>query len=270
MARFNDALHPRSHGKFAKKGSGLVGGLTRPMKQPGKLGRMGDVKVTERPKVPSTRPGHPHWPAGVPEVKDVAVHNSEDGKRLAEAHGVARKVLDKYAAHEPTVTPQLQKLAAAHGGHMEGLQYRLKTHESLTGKLYNKGHAKGLKPAEYGKHIGDALRYTMIGSHENLAEATNKTLDHFRSQGYKVELSNTFHDPNASYKGINVNLSKGGHTFEVQFHTPHSFQVKMKQHDLYEIARSPKYSAKERAAAEAKMLKNAQSVRVPHNIHTVR
>lgn len=174
-----------------------------------------------------------------------------------EAENAAKRIRKRYRALEPSVTPKLVSLAARNGGYMQGLKYKLKDQESLARKLDTKSKTKGLTVLQYEPKIGDALRYTQISNTpENYADASQKTIDALRAAGNKVTVENTW-TPGSSYKGINTNVTDAaGNTYELQFHTADSFDVKMKQHDLYEIERDPKKPLAERQAATAEMAAN--------------
>ena len=64
-------------------------------------------------------------------------------------------------------------------------------------------------------------------------------------QGYKVAAINDFWQKagttfDTGYRGINATLiSPNGQKFELQFHTPESFKLKMETHSLYEEVRLP-------------------------------
>lgn len=179
-----------------------------------------------------------------------------------EAEGTAARILSKYSALEPSVTPQLVKTASSHGGYMMGLAYKLKTQESLAGKLERKSAEKNVSVGDYGSRVADALRYTMIAPSDNYAEATQSAIDDFRRQGYRVDVENTW-GPDTPYKGVNTNLTRDGLTFELQFHTEDSFNVKMAQHGLYETARKPETPEDEKKAAIAQMEANMAGLADP-------
>ena len=228
-----------------------------------------DVSPTQL-VAPSTGPGQRFWPEGVPAIKDVGVFNAAEGERLADAWKVSGPLLDRYAALEPSVTPDLVSAAAGNGGYMMGLTNKLKTRDSLARKLYQKAPRKGLTPSQYAAKLGDTLRYTMVTPPDKLATGTQGVLDRYRKRGYTVEVENTWGIPNATYRGINTNVTKDGMTFEIQFHTPESFDVKTSQHGLYDIARSNKYTPEQRAAANAQMEKNMAALAFPPGIKNVR
>ncbi|HKX29540.1 MAG TPA: hypothetical protein VJ302_17755 [Blastocatellia bacterium] len=142
---------------------------------------------------------------------------------------VARDLLAKARKAEPRVTSDITRLAKGTGGKMEGLEFRLKSEESLARKL------KDTPP----NGIRDALRYTIIFDNENLSVNTNRVLDALEREGYeKLKVKNTFR-PNERYQGINTSFrSPEGQVFELQMHTPESFNVKQNlTHEVYEELR---------------------------------
>jgi hypothetical protein len=220
---------------------------------------------------PTSGPGTPFWPEGVPEVKDVPRMSSEaDGDRMRRSWETAGSLLDNYSAMEPDVTASLVSTADQYGGRMEGLAHRLKTQDSLARKLFTKGKSKGLTPEEYGAQIGDALRYTMVAPPDGLAGAANSIIADYRRKGYTVEVENTWPDPNSAYKGINTNfIAPDGSTFELQFHTPESLATKNVQHDLYDVARSEKYPPDVRQYANELMVANGRALRLPNGVEAI-
>lgn len=90
----------------------------------------------------------------------------------------------------------------------------------------------------------------MVSSPGELAGGAAKTLGQLETQGYKVlKVKNTF-KPGAPYKGVNSQvMSPDGQVFELQFHTPQSFDVKQNvTHGLYERFRLLEDGDPEKAA----------------------
>lgn len=181
-----------------------------------------------------------------------------------QATATAHTIIADATRVEPSVTPALERIAAANGAHMEGLSHRLKTEESLTDKLERKSITKKMTVQEYGSTVADALRYTMIVPSDHYSQAAQQTLDDFRRRGFElVDVSNTWY-PGSSYMGLNTNLrTPDGFVFELQFHTPQSWDVKDRQHKDYEIERNLNLSPEERAAATQRMLDNAKAMVIP-------
>jgi hypothetical protein len=89
--------------------------------------------------------------------------------------------------------------------------------------------------------VNDLNRYTLTFEPENYTQATQETYERLKALGHEPipgSEKNTWQDP--VYKGINTSWQsqESGQKFELQFHTPDSFQAKTDNHELYEIARS--------------------------------
>lgn len=89
----------------------------------------------------------------------------------------------------------------------------------------------------------DSVRYTMQFPGEGAAytDGVNTAMQRFTDAGIKPvgDFRNAWDQP--GYQGINSwwRDPATGHTFEMQFHTPASFEAKMVTHDLYEQQRLP-------------------------------
>eukprot|EP01116_Phalansterium_solitarium_P000245 TRINITY_DN10145_c0_g1_i1.p1 TRINITY_DN10145_c0_g1~~TRINITY_DN10145_c0_g1_i1.p1 ORF type:complete len:669 (-),score=166.84 TRINITY_DN10145_c0_g1_i1:133-2139(-) len=166
---------------------------------------------------------------------------------------------------EPTLTAALHKTAAATDGTLEGLQYRLKTRDSLLRKatadfLEERQNFFESLSGRYQKQpktidevvflISDVLRYTIVFPTERYTPGTKNALKRLRNGGFKALKCKNYWEPNDSYQGINCVLGheldesrtagrKAPRVFrvEVQFHTAESFEVKMTTHRLYELYR---------------------------------
>lgn len=167
-------------------------------------------------------------------------------------------MLAKASQAEKRVTPDLQGLANQQGMKMEGLDFRLKTEDSLIRKL-------GDTPAD---QVGDALRYTMVSGADDLAGNAASTLRTLQDKGYEVvKVKNTFL-PDAPYKGLNTQLrSPDGQLFELQFHTPQSFDVKQNlTHKLYEEFRVLAEGDPRRAEIAGKLIDISRAIPEPKGL----
>jgi len=165
----------------------------------------------------------------------------------------AAQILEKVGKIEKQVTSDIVGVGGATGGEPAGLKHNLKTHESLTRKLET--DARDNRPRE----INDALRYTLTYPPQRLADGANQSMQKLEQMGYeKLAVTNSFNKKDTPYKGINTTFARDGQKFEVQFHTPESYQVKEATHGLYDIRRDlPAYNdgrpeTGDRAAAKAK------------------
>jgi hypothetical protein len=217
--------------------------------------------------VPGTEPPDP-W-------ADPSTYTPEQQR----AYGMAGDVVAKYSAIEPQVTSQLTDVTSGlpGGAKLEGLEYKLKGQTSLARKLHDKSPGKNTNlPAEqrmdaYREQIGDALRYTQLSDEANVAANAQATLAALQQRGWTVkEVGNTW-TPGSVYKGINTNLTTpdGQHTFELQFHTPQSLEVKETNHKLYDVARLAQTPDAEKERLNAQMSTNAGQVPQPPGIESV-
>lgn len=166
-----------------------------------------------------------------------AEDKAADYKRRAVV--AAKDVIDKAKAAEKGTTDVIQKTVKAQQGHMEGLDFRFKTQESLQRKLRDKALSRGITPEEYAAKVADALRYTAVFNADNYVTAAQQTLADLEKQGHKVVSVENSWGKGSGYSGTNVELkASNGLSWELQFHTPESFDLKEhRAHVMYEKVR---------------------------------
>lgn len=160
----------------------------------------------------------------------------------AEQNAAANKFLEQARQAEPHITQSLRSIVDnAPGSELTGLGKRLKTEESFKRKLYTSIVTNpNLSTAEHLADMKDSVRYTVQSPHELYTANTQRAIDRLVAEGYEpVKFKNTWDKP--GYQGINSFWREPttGHTFEVQFHTPASFDTKTQAHSLYEEERLP-------------------------------
>lgn len=112
--------------------------------------------------------------------------------------------------------------------------------------------------------IHDGVRYTFLFEAEyysdGVAEASRKLAD----QGYDLRLTNPSWDSN-EYRGVNTRWSdsEDGILFEVQFHTPESWEAKQKTHDIYEKLSDARTTPSERAQLEREQRQITATILMP-------
>jgi len=188
--------------------------------------------IPEVPKPQSTymkmegKPGVPEKPLE-PHKKAADQHAGSPAPDSAETK-IAERIRAKAEAAEETVTKDIQGIADKFGGTMQGLEFRLKSVDSMARKIRDEGESK----------INDALRYTSTFTTDKLASGANQVMAEMERMGYQKErVKNTFEEGKA-YVGINTTFRKDGQDFELQFHTPESLHVKETlNHKLYEVRR---------------------------------
>jgi hypothetical protein len=148
---------------------------------------------------------------------------------------VAQSLLDEARAVEPAITSDMVSLAQANDGEMFGLDYRLKTEESLATKIFKdaEGQFSG-DLVEAADNIKDAVRYTMIFDESTYVAGVTDVMSSLEAKGYEVvKFKNNW--ATDGYKGVNVQMrSPSGHPMELQFHTPTGIHIKEDvSHPLY-------------------------------------
>lgn len=203
-------------------------------------------------------------------------------KATGKTTSVAAKHYEKSVAKEPKITADLQRAVENTGGELTGLDYRLKTESSYNRKVekeivdINKEAAKrGIKysatQADAVGNMRDVVRYTSLSSKETLVDDFNDIVKGLEKDGYSlVRVKNTF-KPDAPYKGINCILQDAdGYCFELQFHTPQSFELKNGiLHELYEKERLVTTSAAEKAVLQKQMKEISDSIVFPDNVDSI-
>jgi hypothetical protein len=166
---------------------------------------------------------------------------------------------------EPGVTSTLLGFADANNAEMVGLPYRIKTRESLYRKIRDEAAQYNLTPGEV--QISDALRYTMQIEPRRYGATVADMVGQLRDEGYVLRVKN-YWKPNSAYKGVNVaGVTPDGVRFELQFHTPTSYDVKEHtNHPLYEIWRSSSSTTEQQEAAYREMVDNFNVVADPNGL----
>lgn len=147
-----------------------------------------------------------------------------------EVSRLARKELKNAHIAESKGTKDLLTATDKCSGRLEGLDFRIKTLESLSRKIKKEPKAK----------MRDVLRYTEVSMTKTLFKDYEQTMHLLEEKGYKITaIKNTWNKIESVYKGVNTNIrTPEGYEFELQFHTKESFNLKNgKLHELYEKQR---------------------------------
>jgi len=185
------------------------------------------------------------------------------GKMSVEERAVYAKNLE----NEPRITNTMKEVAQNNGAELQGLEYRIKTPSSTYEKMQEREDAMDIKD------MNDVIRYTEIYSADKLAEGTNASLEDLKSKGYEVDrVKNTWDEENATYRGVNVVLKDPeGQTFELQFHTQESFDLKNGElHKLYEERRTMADDDPRAVEIDEKMTELSSKLERPKDIDEVK
>lgn len=155
----------------------------------------------------------------------------------------AQDLYKKAHSMEPKVTEDLQNIIKEIGNRknepdkpkLEGTDFKFKSLERIMDKLGRKAREGNYKP------LRDTLRYTIVIPKESYFCEAAKVLAKLHNRGYTTEdewLKDTWDNTDA-YKGINTSWRKKDENgreqlFELQIHTPESYQHKENIHDKYQ------------------------------------
>ena len=157
----------------------------------------------------------------------------------ATAHAV--KLYEAAVAAEPALTELVKRVAHKTGAELAGLDFRLKSVDSLARKIDQEASAEyngDIAQAAHG--ISDANRYTIIANKTAYVDTLLAAVDAFERDGWVLRIKN-FWEEGDPYDGVNIKAVRGDIKVELQVHTPGSFDVKEnKLHALYEVYRTSK------------------------------
>lgn len=100
--------------------------------------------------------------------------------------------------------------------------------------------------SELSREIHDGIRYTFIFDSDHYTDSTKEVCTKLIEQRYELtRLANRWDGD--EYKGINSRWvdAQSGQSFEIQFHTPESWDAKQKTHDTYEKLDNPETPVRE-------------------------
>jgi hypothetical protein len=181
----------------------------------------------------------------------------------AEENLVSDHALERTRAAEEKLTLKLDEITRnVPDAGFVGLEYRLKGEERFKEKIAENLRAKPERTiAQVCERMPDAIRYTLQIPSESYAVGYWNSVSVLRQNGFEMEFSRNSWS-SSQYKGINTRWrTSEGQTFEVQFHTPESFEAKQLTHEAYERIRSPSTSRKERGELYA--FQTAVSAKIP-------
>jgi hypothetical protein len=166
----------------------------------------------------------------------------DSGRRLsARDNAYADAVCDRIAKAEAQITTRVEEAERTSAGELAGKDFRLKGRDRLKDKVA--AAREGAPGADFDQltaNIHDAVRYTLRYDDADYTEGVKSDVGRLKDRGFElVKLKNFWND--VEYKGINSQWSdrQTGQTFEVQFHTPASFEAKQITHKAYERLRDP-------------------------------
>ena len=154
---------------------------------------------------------------------------------------------DRIAKAEEGTTSRMEDTERASAGELVGKKYRLKESDRVKEKVAAAQEvASNADPDRILADVHDSVRYTLQYSEATYAEGVQSDLGRLKDQGFDlIKLKNFWNG--VEYKGINSQWQdrETGQTFEMQFHTPESFDAKQLTHKAYEQLHSLRTTRRE-------------------------
>jgi hypothetical protein len=144
-------------------------------------------------------------------------------------------------------------------------KYAVKGDDRFKEKLAKKIALEPDKPtAELAAEIHDGVRYTFTFPGEKYTDGVYDAEGKLRRRGYELQRRKPSWG-DSDYKGVNSRWGdpSSGVLFEVQFHTPESWEAKQKTHDAYATIENPDSTPAEKAAARRYQQEVSAAIPVP-------
>lgn len=211
---------------------------------------------------------------------DGPLGNQPNGSWRGEEHGrtmqldpqsnaAADRFLARAAHAESGISSQINGVVdRVDGAQMRGYpEFVLKSEESFKRKLSTELLARpDLTVHEALSGMKDSVRYTAEIPSSNYVHGVETAVRDLQARGFEnVTFKPTWDSP-GGYKGLNSTWRDpvSGQTFELQFHTPDSFNAKMQAHELYEAQRVPGVPESEIARLKDEQAEIFRQVERPH------
>lgn len=151
-----------------------------------------------------------------------------------------------------------------------GLENNLKGEDRFREKVAVEHTDKPGTPIEQlVNEIPDAIRYTLQSDCTTYVPAYWEARQELESRGFELTLSRNRWG-SEEYKGINTRwVSAEGQVFEVQFHTPESFQAKELTHPAYERLRTDNDGGPERPELEKFQQRVSSCIPIPEGVNLI-
>lgn len=189
--------------------------------------------------------GDEEGPEMTPEEEAEEIEATEEYERISQAEPdiqtAADTKVEAATAIEPELTTMVTGLAEQFEGESVGLEYAVKSEDSLARKIRTDMIEKGISAQEAADAISDVNRYTILFDRENYVEDVLAVQQELADQGweqYDHKWKNYFRAGDA-YDGYNTVMinPETGQRFELQYHTPESMEIKANVHKWYEELR---------------------------------
>jgi hypothetical protein len=220
----------------------------------------GEARVSEPPSLEATQPDSRSWWESLPHLREQWEQHKErwpqeehppvdrstdepgswrgdSGRSLnARENAHVDAWCDRIAKVEEGITSRMEDTERASAGELVGKKYRLKEPDRVKEKVAAAQEvASNADSDRILADVHDSVRYTLQYSEATYTEGVQSDLGRLKDQGFDlIKLKNFWND--VEYRGINSQWQdrETGQTFEMQFHTPESFDAKQLTHKAYE------------------------------------
>jgi hypothetical protein len=178
---------------------------------------------------------------------------------------VAIQSFERMRTAEKDISPTMRDIEAAiPGAKLVGFDHRLKHEipfkEKVAAELIDKPQYSVF---EIANRVPDTVRYTYTFSSDRYTIGYWAVQHELMGRGCELVMSRNSWSGD-EYKGINTRwMTTGGERFEVQFHTPESFEAKQLTHEAYERLRVIKSPSIERPELEDFQRRVTSNVSIP-------
>ena len=215
-----------------------------------------------------------------PELNTSNVSAATAGQVLLDIQQTAEILLLRSKETENIVTSLMQEIAQKTQSRLEGLEYRFKTHKSLIRKLKLRLRSLINSNAPYRLYIprlkdvfnevDDVLRYTVVTNNESYTKTVTVFLETLKNKLNCTYKCFSFWSASSTYFGINSFVTISGFTFEIQFHTNESWEVKQNEsHEIYEGFRLLPKAGLAKLILYENMKKIWRSTPIPSDINSI-
>lgn len=188
---------------------------------------------------------------------------------------ISDRIYNNAKSHISKISSDVKSAAKKSGCELYGLEHQLKTIDSINRKLNKLKIEESLNNSQAASLIRDAIRFTTISSDDDFVDHYNVFKKELENKGYKeVRCKNYFQqfkEGKVKHKAVQSNFkTDDGYTFEVQFHTPASQNVKNRKVSLYEEVRKVNTPNHRRVQIEKQMEQMALEIPDPKDIFSIK
>lgn len=184
--------------------------------------------------------------------------------------------LESIKPHVPSITRDIQQIAAQVDGKCVNLRERLKSPHSIAQDISaarDEAAKHGLKisAAEVTENLNDIVRYSIVcGDHDDLTDAVAEMMAGLQSKGWKVHKISGFHTDNSSAKRLKITCETSSQVrVALQVHSTVMFRAANNLKDIEEIYKDRDARLEDRKVAREICLEHFQHIPAPSGLDSI-